>query len=152
MIIFLTHEKIPTYIINLKHRSDRYKNILNEFEGKSEFDVTIVNAVEDLVGSFGLWKSFYHRIKIVKEKNHKYILMCEDDHMFTEEYQIDKFNDQLKIAASREADVFSGGISRFDRSWRENRDELTVFYDFPLEIRRRINTTNIIENHEWENP
>ncbi|WP_343540045.1 transposase [Sphingobacterium thalpophilum] len=78
--------------------------------------------------------------------------MCEDDHMFTEEYQIDKFNDQLKIAASREADVFSGGISRFDTSWRENRDELTVFYDFPLEIRRRINTTNIIDNHEWENP
>jgi len=32
------------------------------------------------------------------------------------------------------------------RSWRENWDELTVFYDFPLEIRRIIYTTNIIEN------
>ncbi|WP_433903724.1 transposase [Sphingobacterium puteale] len=32
------------------------------------------------------------------------------------------------------------------RSWRENWDELTVFYDFPLVIRRIIYTTNIIEN------
>ncbi|XSG10216.1 IS256 family transposase [Sphingobacterium sp. WOUb80] len=32
------------------------------------------------------------------------------------------------------------------RSWRENWDELTVFYGFPLEIRRIIYTTNIIEN------
>lgn len=110
--------KIPTYIINLNHRSDRYKNIRNEFEGKSEFDVTIVNAVEDSIGSFGLWKSFCQIIKTGKEKNHKYILICEDDHMFTEEYQFDKFNNQLKIAASRDADVFSGGISWFDCSLR----------------------------------
>lgn len=32
------------------------------------------------------------------------------------------------------------------RSWKENWDELTVFYDFPLEIRRIIYTTNITEN------
>lgn len=32
------------------------------------------------------------------------------------------------------------------RSWRENWDELTVFYEFPVEIRRIIYTTNLIEN------
>lgn len=32
------------------------------------------------------------------------------------------------------------------KSWRENWDELTVFYEFPLEIRKIIYTTNIIEN------
>ncbi|WP_409079950.1 transposase [Sphingobacterium sp. UME9] len=32
------------------------------------------------------------------------------------------------------------------RSWKENWDDLIVFYDFPLEIRRIIYTTNIIEN------
>ena len=31
-------------------------------------------------------------------------------------------------------------------SWYRNRDELTVFLDFPVEIRRIIYTTNIIEN------
>jgi putative transposase len=32
------------------------------------------------------------------------------------------------------------------KSWRENWDELTVFFDFPVEIRQIIYTTNLIEN------
>lgn len=32
------------------------------------------------------------------------------------------------------------------KSWRENWDELTVFFDYPLEIRKIIYTTNLIEN------
>ena len=32
------------------------------------------------------------------------------------------------------------------KSWRDNWADLTVFYDFPLEIRKIIYTTNLIEN------
>jgi putative transposase len=32
------------------------------------------------------------------------------------------------------------------KSWRSNWDELTVFFDFPMEIRKIIYTTNLIEN------
>lgn len=32
------------------------------------------------------------------------------------------------------------------KSWRENWEDLTVFYEFPLEIRKIIYTTNLIEN------
>lgn len=32
------------------------------------------------------------------------------------------------------------------KSWRDNWDELTVFFEFPLEIRKIIYTTNLIEN------
>lgn len=32
------------------------------------------------------------------------------------------------------------------RSWKDNWDELTVFFDFPIEIRHIIYTTNLIEN------
>lgn len=32
------------------------------------------------------------------------------------------------------------------KSWRDNWDELTVFYDFPVDIRKIIYTTNLIEN------
>ena len=31
-------------------------------------------------------------------------------------------------------------------SWRNNWDDLTVFFQFPLEIRKIIYTTNLIEN------
>ncbi len=32
------------------------------------------------------------------------------------------------------------------KSWRSNWEELTAFFDFPLEIRKIIYTTNLIEN------
>ena len=32
------------------------------------------------------------------------------------------------------------------KSWEENWEELTVFFDFPIEIRNIIYTTNLIEN------
>ncbi|GBF21622.1 transposase, Mutator family [Arenibacter sp. NBRC 103722] len=32
------------------------------------------------------------------------------------------------------------------KSWRDNWEELTTFYEFPLEIRKIIYTTNLIEN------
>ncbi len=32
------------------------------------------------------------------------------------------------------------------KSWRDNWDELTVFFEFPLEIRKIIYTTNLMEN------
>lgn len=41
---------------------------------------------------------------------------------------------------------WSGKYSYAIKSWRQNWDELTVFFDFPLEIRQIIYTTNLIEN------
>ncbi|GEP92254.1 Transposase, Mutator family [Chitinophaga terrae (ex Kim and Jung 2007)] len=32
------------------------------------------------------------------------------------------------------------------KSWRENREDFTAFFDFPMEIRQIIYTTNLIEN------
>lgn len=32
------------------------------------------------------------------------------------------------------------------QSWQNNWEELTVFFDFPLEIRKIIYTTNLVEN------
>lgn len=48
----------------------------------------------------------------------------------------------LNDFASKWEDKYSYAI----KSWRNNWDELTVFFDFPIEIRRIIYTTNLIEN------
>ena len=48
----------------------------------------------------------------------------------------------LEDLASKWQDKYSYAI----KSWRENWDELTVFFEFPLEIRKIIYTTNLIEN------
>nr|WP_297913573.1 IS256 family transposase [uncultured Allomuricauda sp.] len=48
----------------------------------------------------------------------------------------------LEDFAKKWEDKYSYAI----KSWRENWDELTVFFEFPLEIRKIIYTTNLIEN------
>ena len=60
------------------------------------------------------------------------------------------YNAPTKQAASGELDLFEQKWgSKYPyaiRSWRNNWDELTSFYDFPVEIRKIIYTTNLIEN------
>jgi len=48
----------------------------------------------------------------------------------------------LKDFATTWEDKYSYAI----KSWRDNWEELTVFFEFPLEIRKIIYTTNLIEN------
>lgn len=60
------------------------------------------------------------------------------------------YNAPNKEVAATELDAFEkkwGGKYPYAiRSWRANWEDLTVFFQFPLEIRRIIYTTNIIEN------
>lgn len=62
---------------------------------------------------------------------------------------------EIYKAPNREAALFaldnldikwSGKYSYAIKSWRENWNELTAFFDFPAEIRKIIYTTNLIEN------
>jgi putative transposase len=60
------------------------------------------------------------------------------------------YNAPTKESAALELDAFEqkwGGKYPYAiRSWRRNWDELTAFFDFPVEIRKIIYTTNLIEN------
>lgn len=51
-----------------------------------------------------------------------------------------------KAALDDFADRWNNKYPYAVKSWRENWDELTVFFDFPVEIRKIIYTTNLIEN------
>ena len=51
-----------------------------------------------------------------------------------------------KAALEDFANKWESKYSYAIKSWRENWDELTVFFEFPLEIRKIIYTTNLIEN------
>ncbi|MCG2780995.1 MAG: IS256 family transposase [Weeksellaceae bacterium] len=56
-------------------------------------------------------------------------------------------NKQAAEAALQDfAEKWESKYSCAIKSWRENWDELTVFLEFPLEIRKIIYTTNLIEN------
>lgn len=51
-----------------------------------------------------------------------------------------------QLALDDFAEKWDSKYSYAVKSWRENWDELTVFFDFPIEIRKIIYTTNLIEN------
>ena len=54
--------------------------------------------------------------------------------------------DAARAALDDFAKVWEDKYSYAIRSWKENWEDLTVFFEFPLEIRKIIYTTNLVEN------
>ena len=104
---------IPTYVINLLERKDRLLHIQHQFEGKNEFDVTIIEACKHTIGAVGLWESILKIIKIAISNDDDVIIICEDDHEFTKGYSKEYLLDNIIEAANQGAEVFSGGIANF---------------------------------------
>lgn len=104
---------IPTYVINLKERTERLQHIKEQFKNKNEFDLTIVEACEHDNGRIGLWNSIVKIIKKAVENNDDVIIICEDDHAFTEYYSKKYFVNNLIEAHGQGADLLSGGIGGF---------------------------------------
>lgn len=101
---------IPTYIINLKSRTDRRDHIINEFKGRNEFTVNIVDACEHKVGAIGLWNTIKQIIQKGQNEEREYVLICEDDHQFTDEYSAQFLFDCIEGAKEKDASILAGGI------------------------------------------
>ncbi|MCS3798570.1 hypothetical protein [Niastella sp. OAS944] len=105
---------IPTYIINLKSRTDRKEHCLNEFSGREEFCTTIVEACIHQYGNVGLWNSIKKIILELSAPDNDLILICEDDHLFTDDYSMEILKKAIAEAIALEADILSGGVSWFE--------------------------------------
>ncbi|WP_157486811.1 hypothetical protein [Dyadobacter alkalitolerans] len=95
----------------MKTRIDRREHILNEFKDKSEFTVRLIEAKQHRLGTIGLWKSITHIINDAKVQGYEYILLCEDDHQFTESYDKRKLINAIHLADQQKAEVLLGGVS-----------------------------------------
>lgn len=107
---------IPTFIINLKERTDRLQHILNQFEGKQEFDIHIVEACEHQIGAVGLWQSIVKIVNEVINKDDDVIIICEDDHSFTEHYKRHFLIQNIIDASLQGVELLSGGIGGFSNA------------------------------------
>lgn len=105
---------IPTYIINITERRDRLEHIKQQFSDKPEFNIEITEAVKHSIGSVGLWQSTLKIVEKAQQKNQDYILICEDDHQFTDNYSFKKLQDCIIQAQKKNADVLLGGIHWFN--------------------------------------
>ena len=106
--------KIPVYIINLERRRDRRAYMAEHFGHYPEFKPHFFNAIDDPVPAVGLYKSLHSIVSIAQQRDFPYVIICEDDHKFTDIYNRDLFFDYIDRAKSYSADVFLGGVSWFD--------------------------------------
>lgn len=107
---------IQTYIINIPARTDRKQHILKQFANRPEFTIKLIEAKEHAIGAWGLWLTI-RDILINKEVwGFERILICEDDHLFTEAYDPDSFFKNIEEAEMIGADILSGGVSWFNNA------------------------------------
>ena len=103
--------QITTYVINLPERVDRKTHIEKQFFNKPEFLLQFITAETHPIGAVGLWKSI---VKIVYHALHNttddVILICEDDHTFTDKYDREKFFYQILQGAKYNTHIIFGGI------------------------------------------
>src|SRR5690606_28209683 len=104
---------IPVYIINLRERNDRLIHIKEQFEGKIEFEINLIQAHKNSNGALGLWNSIITAIKIAKNKEEDVIIICEDDHQFTSYYSKEILFNNIVEAANQGVKIMLGGISNF---------------------------------------
>lgn len=103
--------KIPVYIINLKERIDRQKHIINEFRDKPEFEIFLFEAIRNPIGAVGLWKSIMQIVEMAKDNDDDVIIICEDDHQFTEAYAYEHLLLNIEMGARFGANILLGGIT-----------------------------------------
>lgn len=104
--------KHKIFAINLPKRKDRYEHIVSVFSGIKVFDFQVKSCVPNEKGNVSLWLT----IKQIIEENieESYIIICEDDHYFTEDFSEEDLLQNIQKAQSLEADILSGGVSWFD--------------------------------------
>lgn len=104
---------IPVFAINLKIRKDRKQHILQQFREKKEFDVHIAEACEHRNGAIGLWKSIKYILQDLVDAESDYVIICEDDHEFTNEYNKEFLLECIAEAKENDANILLGGVSWF---------------------------------------
>lgn len=102
---------IPVYVINLPERSERLQHIKKQFEGKEEFEVTYVEACKNVIGAVGLWESIRKVIQMGIEKEDSVLVICEDDHLFTDHYCREILFRNIIAAHRQGCDILSAGTS-----------------------------------------
>lgn len=118
-----TEDILITATDNLNGFTDTIKNVFPE----SKTQICVVHQIRNAC-RYVVWKD-------------KKAFTADMKHIYNAPNQ-----EAAKVALEDFAQKWNDKYSYAVKSWRDNWEELTVFYEFPLEIRKIIYTTNLIEN------
>lgn len=100
---------IPTYVINLPERTERRAHIEAQFAGRDEFEVNYIEACRHEIGAVGLWHSMRKIIQMALDNEDEVIIICEDDHEFSEHYTKEYLIKNIFEAHFQGVDYLCGG-------------------------------------------
>lgn len=112
--------KIKTFAINVPKRKDRYNHIVSIFSEYTLFDFQVIKCAPHKRGNVSLWLTIKQIIQ--ENKNEPYVIICEDDHYFTDDFSEEKLLEYIEKAQKLGADILSGGVSWFDIAVQINTD------------------------------
>jgi hypothetical protein len=107
----------------MRSRTDRKEHVLNQFAGKNEFALQIIEPVAHQYPVISLWNTIKNIVLNAIDNNNDYVLVCEDDHTFGPQYSCEALWRAVSEADRLQADVLSGGVSSLNGCF-EVSDEL----------------------------
>jgi len=106
---------MKAYSINLKERVDRMEHTKNEFSKFPEFKLNMIEAKKNTCGAIGLWDTIQLIVKDHSRlKESDFLIICEDDHVFTQFYSHKLLLKSIETANNYKADILLGGVSWTD--------------------------------------
>lgn len=130
-----------------------WMSVLTDIRARGVEDI-LITATDNLNGFTDTIKNVFPESKtqicvVHQIRNACRYVVWKDKKAFTKDMKCiyDAPNRQSAEAALEDfASKWESKYSYAVKSWRDNWEELTVFFEFPLEIRKIIYTTNLIEN------
>lgn len=130
-----------------------WMSVLTDIKARGVEDI-LITATDNLNGFTDTIRNVFPQSKtqicvVHQIRNACRYVVWKDKKAFTKDMKLiyDAPTKQAAEAALEDfAEKWNSKYSYAIKSWRDNWEDLTVFYEFPLEIRRIIYTTNLIEN------
>ena len=125
---------IPTFI--LIQQSNNIENVKKEFTGRDEFAVNIIEHISDGQRMDNLKGTVRSIIQNASEINTEYIIVCKDNHQFSDGYSKEVLYRSIQCAKELKADILCGGLSIFKSVFRISEDVFWVedFSGLPFTI------------------
>lgn len=103
--------RMDVCILNMPQRQERKQSVSQEFANKPEFSIHFIVPVKHQIPRISHWLTFYELVRQAKEQNLDYFIFCEDDHIFTSDYNEQLLSKRVTEADRLGAEILLGGVS-----------------------------------------
>ena len=119
---------LDIYVINLKERLDRYKQIKADFETYTNINLIFIDAIKHEKGAIGCFLSHKKCISLAKEQNMPYIIVLEDDCLPGDNFENRLINIVEYLKNNNDWKLFLGGVKKSNRIVYKCNSELEPIY------------------------